>query len=137
MRTVPGRIQVQLQHFGHQYRHPDPGPYQPSLERERGIRCRMISSSLKDTHAQMPWILLLNGVPGWWSSLSMLHSRTPRTGAILDDRIMALLVGRHVWLESGAGKFCSRWHLENVHWNEHLKTQRAKFVYHVTALWNE
>ena len=72
---------------------------------------------MKAAHAEMPWILLLNGVPGWWSSLSALHSRTPRTEAIRDGRIFTLLVRRHVWLESGGGEFCSRWDLEKEHAN--------------------
>jgi hypothetical protein len=41
------------------------------------------------------------------------HTRTQYTGAILNGRIFTLLVHRHIWLESGAGKFCSRWDLEN------------------------
>jgi len=56
--------------------------------------------------AEMPRILLFDGVPSRWSSLSAPYSRTPRTGAILDDRIFSVLVRRHV-LESGAGKFYS------------------------------
>ena len=67
---------------------------------------------MKATHAEMPWILLLSGVPGRWSSLSAPLSGTVLTDAILDDGSFALLVRRHVWLESGARKVC-RWDLEN------------------------
>jgi len=42
------------------------------------------------------------------ASLSAPHTRTLFTAAILGGGIFALLVYRHIWLESGAGKFCSR-----------------------------
>ncbi|KAH9172946.1 hypothetical protein EDB89DRAFT_1961776 [Lactarius sanguifluus] len=48
-------------------------------------------------------------IPSRQSSLSALDIRTLCTGTILDGRIFALLVRGHVWLESGAGMFWSRW----------------------------
>jgi hypothetical protein len=53
------------------------------------------------------------GVRSRWMSLSAPHTRTLYTGAILDGRVLTLLVRRHIWLESGGGKSCSRWDLEN------------------------
>ncbi|KAN0131569.1 hypothetical protein V8E53_010677 [Lactarius tabidus] len=68
---------------------------------------------IEAAHSEMPWIPWLNGVQSWWIALSAPHSRTPQTITILSGRIFGLLVGGHVWLESGVGIFCSRWDLEN------------------------
>jgi len=60
--------------------------------------------------AEMPRILLLNRVPSRWKSLmSALRLRTLRTRAILGRCIFALLVLRHVWLESWAKTLYSGW----------------------------
>jgi len=70
------------------------------LSREDTISCGDGIIVIRAAYAKMPWILLLNGVPSRWMSLSTPHIRTPHTGTILEHRIFTLLVRRHVWLES-------------------------------------
>ena len=55
---------------------------------------------IKVAYVEMPWVLLLGGVPIWWISLSGPHIGTPHARAILGGRIFALLVHKHVCLES-------------------------------------
>ncbi len=79
------------------------------LSREDTISCGDGIVIINTAYAEMPWILLFNSIQSRWTSLGEPHIRTLRTEAILGGRIFALLVRRHVWLESGAGKLCSRW----------------------------
>ena len=55
---------------------------------------------IKVAYAEMPWALLLGGVPMWWTSLSRPHIGTPHARASLGGWIFALLVHKHVCLES-------------------------------------
>src|SRR6266702_475358 len=89
------------------------GQWCPFERRHDQLSCGDGIVVVKAAYAEMPWIMLSNGVPSRWSSLSALHLRTPHTGAILDGRIFALLVREHIWLESGAGEFYSGWDLGN------------------------
>ncbi len=69
------------------------------LSREDTISCGDGIVIIRATYAEMPWILLFNGVPSRWTNLSTPQIRTPHTGTILERRIFALLVRRHIWLE--------------------------------------
>ena len=68
---------------------------------------------IRKAYAERPWILLSNGVLSRWTNSSALRLRTLRTGAILVVSVFALLMCRHVWLESGVSTFCNWWDLEN------------------------
>ena len=61
--------------------------------------CVVLSTIIRVAYADMPWVLLLGGVPIWWTSLSGPHIGTRHARAILGGRIFVLFVHKHVFLE--------------------------------------